>query len=34
MTFVEAMIENSAGAAKWTSLADILDARRRAADTA
>lgn len=30
MTFVEAMIENSAGAAKWTSLARILDQRRRA----
>jgi len=29
MTFVEAMIENSAGAAKWTSLADVLDAVRR-----
>jgi predicted dehydrogenase len=28
MTFVEAMIENSGGAAKWTSLASILDARR------
>jgi predicted dehydrogenase len=28
MTFVEAMIENSAGAAKWTSLASILEARR------
>lgn len=28
MTFVEAMIENSAGAAKWTSLAGILDKRR------
>jgi predicted dehydrogenase len=33
MTFVEAMIENSAGAAKWTSLADILDARRRGGST-
>jgi predicted dehydrogenase len=28
MTFVEAMIANSAGAAKWTSLASILDERR------
>ncbi|WP_443025093.1 Gfo/Idh/MocA family protein [Sphingomonas sp. M1-B02] len=28
MTFVEAMIANSAGAAKWTSLADVLEARR------
>jgi predicted dehydrogenase len=28
MTFVEAMIENSAGAEKWTSLARVLDARR------
>ncbi|MGK6356537.1 Gfo/Idh/MocA family protein [Sphingomonas sp. DT-207] len=28
MTFVEAMIENSGGAAKWTSLASVLDARR------
>jgi predicted dehydrogenase len=31
MTFVEAMIENSAGVAKWTSLADVLDGRRRTA---
>jgi predicted dehydrogenase len=30
MTFVEAMIENDAGDAKWTSLATILDARRAA----
>ncbi len=30
MTFVEAMIENSAGAAKWTSLAEVLNARRGA----
>ncbi|RHW18558.1 gfo/Idh/MocA family oxidoreductase [Sphingomonas gilva] len=28
MTFVEAMIENSAGMAKWTSLAGVLDRRR------
>lgn len=28
MTFVEAMIANSAGDAKWTALADILAARR------
>ncbi|UZK68616.1 Gfo/Idh/MocA family oxidoreductase [Sphingomonas sp. S1-29] len=28
MTFVEAMIENSAGDAKWTRLADVLAARR------
>jgi hypothetical protein len=28
MTFVEAMIENSAGAVKWTSLARVLDERR------
>jgi len=28
MAFVEAMIENSAGDAKWTSLARLLDARR------
>ena len=28
MTFVEAMIANSAGEAKWTALADILAARR------
>ena len=28
MTFVEAMIENSSGDAKWTTLARILDARR------
>jgi predicted dehydrogenase len=28
MTFVEAMIENSAGAAKWTSLGRVLDERR------
>lgn len=31
MTFVEAMIENSAGAAKWTSLSGILDKRRASA---
>ena len=30
MTFVEAMIANSAGTAKWTSLASVLDARRAA----
>ncbi|MCX8475194.1 MAG: Gfo/Idh/MocA family oxidoreductase [Sphingomonas sp.] len=30
MTFVEAMIENSAGAAKWTSLDSVLAARRSA----
>ncbi|WP_343519565.1 Gfo/Idh/MocA family oxidoreductase [Sphingomonas sp.] len=30
MTFIEAMIENSAGMAKWTSLAGVADARRRA----
>ena len=28
MTFVEAMIENSAGATKWTSLASVLGKRR------
>jgi hypothetical protein len=28
MTFVETMIANNAGEAKWTSLADILAARR------
>lgn len=28
MTFVEAMIQNSGGDAKWTSLADVLEARR------
>ncbi|MEZ0243532.1 MAG: hypothetical protein ACAH11_09175, partial [Sphingomonas sp.] len=28
MTFVEAMIANNAGEAKWTALADILTARR------
>ena len=33
MTFVEAMIENSGGAAKWTSLARLLD-QRRASGTA
>lgn len=31
MTFVEAMIENSGGAAKWTSLARLLDQRRASA---
>jgi predicted dehydrogenase len=31
MTFVEAMIENSGGAAKWTSLARLLDERRASA---
>lgn len=30
MTFVEAMIANSAGEAKWTSLAELLAARRSA----
>ena len=30
MTFVEAMIENSAGEAKWTSLKQVLDKRRAA----
>jgi predicted dehydrogenase len=30
MTFVEAMIENSAGDAKWTSLAEVLRKRRAA----
>lgn len=33
MTFVEAMIENSGGMAKWTSLARLLD-QRRASGTA
>lgn len=33
MTFVEAMIENSGGVAKWTSLARLLD-QRRASGTA
>lgn len=28
MTFVEAMVANSQGSAKWTSLAEVLDARR------
>lgn len=33
MTFVEAMIQNSAGAAKWTSLNRVLDERRAASAT-
>lgn len=31
MTFVETMIENSAGDAKWTALGDVLEKRRKAA---
>jgi hypothetical protein len=30
MTFVESMIENSAGSEKWTSLDRILESRRAA----
>lgn len=30
MTFVETMIENSAGDTKWTALSEVLDKRRRA----